>query len=47
MKDLQLAWVWAMNEGQVNEPSLVVHGGVLYLTNTMNIVRRSTRRRAI
>jgi alcohol dehydrogenase (cytochrome c) len=38
-KDLQLAWVWAMNEGQVNEPSPVVHGGVLYLTNTMNIVQ--------
>jgi alcohol dehydrogenase (cytochrome c) len=38
-KDLQLAWVWAMNDGQVNEPSPVVHGGVLYLTNTMNIVQ--------
>ena len=38
-KDLQLAWVWAMNEGQVNEPSPLVHNGVLYLTNTMNIVQ--------
>ncbi len=38
-KELQLAWVWAMNEGQTNEPSPVVHNGVLYLTNTMNIVQ--------
>jgi PQQ-dependent dehydrogenase (methanol/ethanol family) len=39
VKDLQLAWVWAMNEGQGNEPSPVVHNGVVYLTNTMNIVQ--------
>ena len=38
-KDLQLAWVWAMNEGQTNEPSPLVHNGVIYLTNTMNIVQ--------
>ncbi len=39
VKDLQLAWVWAMNEGQGNEVSPVVHNGVVYLTNTMNIVQ--------
>ena len=39
VKDLQLAWVWAMNEGQGNEASPLVHNGVVYLTNTMNIVQ--------
>jgi alcohol dehydrogenase (cytochrome c) len=39
VRDLQLAWVWPMNEGQGNEPSPVVHNGVLYLTNTMNVVQ--------
>jgi alcohol dehydrogenase (cytochrome c) len=39
VKELQLAWVWAMNEGQANEPTPVVHNGVIYLTNTMNIVQ--------
>jgi len=39
VKDLQLAWVWSMNEGQANEPTPVVHNGVIYLTNTMNIVQ--------
>jgi alcohol dehydrogenase (cytochrome c) len=38
-KDLQLAWVWSMNEGQSNEPTPLVHNGVIYLTNTMNIVQ--------
>jgi alcohol dehydrogenase (cytochrome c) len=38
-KDLQLAWVWAMTEGQGNEVSPLVHNGVVYLTNTMNIVQ--------
>ncbi len=39
VKDLQLAWTWAMNEGQGNEPSPLVHGGVLYLINIMNVVQ--------
>jgi len=39
VKELQLAWVWAMNEGQSNEPSPVVHNGIIYLTNTMNTVQ--------
>lgn len=39
VNDLRLAWVWAMNEGQTNEPSPLVHDGVIYLTNTMNIVQ--------
>ena len=39
VKELQLAWVWSMSEGQSNEPSPVVHNGVIYLTNTMNTVQ--------
>jgi len=39
VKELQLAWVWSMNEGQSNEPSPVVHNGIIYLTNTMNTVQ--------
>ena len=39
VKDLQLAWVWPMNEGPSNEPSPLVHNGVMYLNNTMNIVQ--------
>ncbi|MBI3402988.1 MAG: PQQ-binding-like beta-propeller repeat protein [Acidobacteria bacterium] len=38
-KDLQLAWVWAMNEGQTNEPTPLVHNGTIYLTNTQNVVQ--------
>ena len=39
VKDLQLAWVWAMNEGGANEPMPLVHNGVIYLTNTGNILQ--------
>ena len=39
VKELQLAWVWEMNEGQGNEPSPLVHNGIIYLTNLMNIVQ--------
>ncbi len=39
VKDLQLAWVWAMNDAQTNEPTPIVHNGVMYLTNTTNIVQ--------
>jgi len=28
-KDLQLVWTWAMNEGQGNEPSPLIHNGIL------------------
>ena len=38
-RELQLQWVWPMNEGQGNEPSPLVHNGVLYLINTMNVVQ--------
>src|SRR5213075_1182513 len=38
-KDLQLAWGWSRNEGAANEPTPIVHNGILYLTNTMNVVQ--------
>jgi alcohol dehydrogenase (cytochrome c) len=39
VKDLKLAWVWAMNEGGSNQPTPLVHDGIMYLTNTMNVVQ--------
>jgi alcohol dehydrogenase (cytochrome c) len=39
VKGLQLAWVWAMNEGGSNQPTPLVHDGIMYLTNTMNMVQ--------
>jgi alcohol dehydrogenase (cytochrome c) len=39
VKDLKLAWVWAMAEGGANEPTPIVHNGVMYLANTLNILQ--------
>jgi alcohol dehydrogenase (cytochrome c) len=39
VKDLQLAWVWTMNDGGSNEPTPIVHNGIIYLTNTANIIQ--------
>jgi alcohol dehydrogenase (cytochrome c) len=39
VKDLQLAWVWTMNDGGANEPTPIVHNGILYLTNTANVIQ--------
>jgi alcohol dehydrogenase (cytochrome c) len=39
VKRLQLVWSWAMNEGATNEPTPIVHNGILYLANTGNIVQ--------
>jgi alcohol dehydrogenase (cytochrome c) len=38
VKDLQLQWVWAMNEG-TNQPAPVVHNGVMFINNPGNIVQ--------
>ncbi len=38
VKDLQLRWVWAMNEG-TNQPAPVVHSGVMFINNPGNIVQ--------
>jgi len=39
VKRLQLAWVWAMNDGGANEPTPIVHDGIVYLTNTSNTIQ--------
>jgi alcohol dehydrogenase (cytochrome c) len=38
VKDLQLKWVWAMNEG-TNQSAPLVHSGVMFLNNPGNIVQ--------
>jgi alcohol dehydrogenase (cytochrome c) len=40
VKELQLAWSWAMNDGAgSNEPTPIVHNGIMYLANVGNIVQ--------
>ncbi len=39
VRKLRLAWVWAMNEGGANEPTPLVHNGIIYLADTDNIVQ--------
>src|SRR5215831_12662942 len=37
---LRLAWVWAMNDGLgANEPTPLVHNGIMYLVNVDNLVQ--------
>ena len=38
VKELQLQWVWAMNEG-TNQVAPVVHNGILFINNPGNIVQ--------
>ena len=42
-QDLQLAWVWPMNEGGTNQPSPLAHNGTIYLNNTGGIVQPDGR----
>lgn len=39
VRDLQLVWSWAMVEGSANEPTPIVHDGVMFLANTGNLVQ--------
>ena len=39
VKNLQLQWVWAMNEGGANETTPLVHNGVMFLGNTYNTIQ--------
>jgi len=40
VRDLRLAWVWSMHDGSAaNEPSPLVHNGIIYLPNIDNIVQ--------
>ena len=38
VKELELQWVWAMNNG-TNQPAPVVHNGIMFLNNPGNIVQ--------
>lgn len=39
VKDLRLAWSWAMNDAGSNQPMPLVHNGILYLGNTANMMQ--------
>jgi len=40
VKNLRLVWEWAMNDGGgANEPTPIVHNGIIFLANTGNIVQ--------
>ena len=39
VRRLQLAWVWAMNDGGASQPTPIVHDGIIYLSNTSNTVQ--------
>ncbi len=39
VKNLRLAWSWAMNEGGASQPMPVAHNGTIYLVHTGNIVQ--------
>ena len=39
VKDLQLVWSWSMADYGANEPTPMVHDGVMFLANTGNIVQ--------
>jgi alcohol dehydrogenase (cytochrome c) len=39
VKDLKLAWSWAMNDAGSNQPMPLVHNGILYLGNTGNMMQ--------
>jgi alcohol dehydrogenase (cytochrome c) len=38
VRNLRLAWVWAMAEGE-NQPTPIVHNGIMYLVNSNNITQ--------
>ena len=39
VKNLRLAWSWAMVEGGGNEPSPVIHDGTLFVANPGNVIQ--------
>ena len=39
VQDLQLQWVWPMNEGGTNQPSPLAKDGTIFLNNTGGIVQ--------
>jgi alcohol dehydrogenase (cytochrome c) len=39
VRELRLAWSWAMNEAGSNQPMPLVHNGIMYLGNTANMMQ--------
>jgi len=39
VKNLQLKWVWAMNDSGANQTTPIVHNGIMYLASPSNIVQ--------
>ena len=39
VKNLQLQWVWAMNDSGANQTTPIVHDGIIYLATPSNIVQ--------
>ena len=39
VENLRLAWVWAMNEQGANQPTPIVHDGIMFLANTGNVIQ--------
>ncbi|HEY6361817.1 MAG TPA: c-type cytochrome, partial [Vicinamibacterales bacterium] len=39
VRNLRLAWVWAMADPGENQPMPLAHNGILYLVNTNNIIQ--------
>ncbi|MFN7921505.1 MAG: PQQ-binding-like beta-propeller repeat protein [Bryobacteraceae bacterium] len=39
VKRLRLKWSWAMNDGGANQPTPVVHDGIVYLSNTSHTMQ--------
>ena len=39
VKNLQLQWVWAMNDSGSNQTTPIVHNGIIYLASPSNIVQ--------
>lgn len=39
VKNIQLAWSWAMNEGGASQVTPIVHDGIMFLSNTANTVQ--------
>jgi alcohol dehydrogenase (cytochrome c) len=39
VKDLKLAWVWSMYDGAASQPTPLVHDGIMYLVNPLNILQ--------
>ncbi|HEX3753447.1 MAG TPA: PQQ-binding-like beta-propeller repeat protein [Rhizomicrobium sp.] len=44
VKGLTLKWAWAMNEGGASEITPIVHDGIMFLSNTDNIIQAMNAR---